>query len=105
VAELAPDAEVLPAHERRFTGLAKRVAQIEAHHDVRTREVVGILERRSRTAWEIARRLTWRHPWDSLDPLGQLSALNEARAHLALLADEGHIVSSGSPRTFSVAER
>jgi glyoxylase-like metal-dependent hydrolase (beta-lactamase superfamily II) len=105
VAELAPDAEVLPAHERRFSGLAQRVVQIEAHHDVRTRELVEILEQGPKTPWEIARELTWRHPWDSLDPLGQLSALNEARAHLALLADEGHIVSSEIPRTFSVAER
>ena len=104
VLDAAPDAEILPAHEWRFGGLTERVLEIEAHHEARLAELRTLLRAGPMSAWEVASTLTWKRPWSSLDALGQLSALNEARAHLAFLAGDGVLTATTSdPRRWVIA--
>lgn len=82
------DAEVLPAHEYRFTGLTRRIAELEAAIACRLTEVRDAVERTpGATAWSIARRLTWSRRWEQFNAQGRKMALSETAAHLALLAD------------------
>jgi glyoxylase-like metal-dependent hydrolase (beta-lactamase superfamily II) len=104
VLDAAPDAEVLPAHEWRFTGLPGRVVEIEQHHDARLAETLAVLSSGPMTAWQVATTLTWKRPWTHLDALGQHSALNEARAHLAYLHAQGRLtVDADGDRTYRIS--
>jgi hypothetical protein len=52
--------EVCPAHEFRFSGMQRRVAQLVKHNCERSAEILRVLEaHRPGTVWDIARHLTW----------------------------------------------
>lgn len=81
-------AEVLPAHEYRFHGLADRVRMLLAHHERRCEEVIAILGRRGpSTTWQVTRELTWSRGWSSVTGFMRRAAVAEAGAHLRHLAD------------------
>ncbi len=89
-------AEVLPAHEYRFSGLADRVRMLLAHHDRRCEEVVAILRRIGpTTTWQVTKELTWSRGWASVTGFMRRAALAEAGAHLRHLADLGRISVTG----------
>jgi glyoxylase-like metal-dependent hydrolase (beta-lactamase superfamily II) len=81
-------AEVLPAHEYRFHGLADRVRMLLAHHERRCDEVIAILHRLGpATTWQVTTELTWSRGWAAVTGFMRRAALAEAGAHLRHLAD------------------
>lgn len=85
-------AEVLPAHEYRFTGLANRVRVLLAHHERRCEEVITILGQRGpSTTWQVTRELSWSRGWAAVTGFMRRAALAEAGAHLQYLEDSKRI--------------
>lgn len=82
-----PGAEVLPAHEYRFTGLLARITELEAAVAHRLSEVRDAVELDpGASAWSVAHRLTWSRSWERFNAQARKMALSETAAHLALLA-------------------
>lgn len=81
--------EVLPAHEYRFLELAERVDYVMAHHDERLAEVERAAQGLS--CWDIATRLTWSRPWETIPPFMRRSANGETLAHLVWLEAKGRV--------------
>lgn len=84
VAALHP-AEVLPAHQYRFTDAAGRVRELLDHHRDRLAELHDRLRDHPLTLWEAAAAMPWNLPWPQLDPVARTLALSEAAAHLQRL--------------------
>ena len=83
--------EVCPAHEYRFIGMQRRVAQLIEHNRERSAEVLRVLdEHRPATVWEIARNLTWSRGWDSLQAFSLRLAVSETASHVVYLQSKGH---------------
>ena len=81
-------AEVLPAHEWRFRGLAARVDALVEHHAERCAEVEAVLrDHGPSTAWEVTGRLTWSRGWSQIKDMQRRAALTETAAHLTYLVD------------------
>ncbi|MCU1607823.1 MAG: Beta-lactamase-like Metallo-hydrolase [Modestobacter sp.] len=90
-------AEVLPAHEWRFTGLAERVDQLTAHHEHRLAELLAaVRDHPHSTPWDLAAFLTWSRPWSSYERRMRIFAVTETDAHLRLLASRGLVVPRGT---------
>jgi glyoxylase-like metal-dependent hydrolase (beta-lactamase superfamily II) len=106
VSESEP-AEVLPAHEWRFRGLADRTAQLRQHHEHRLAELLNAIRTRpGRTPWQLAAHLTWSRPWEQYERRMRIFAVTETDAHLRLLATRGLIVRSADRvPTWSLAVR
>jgi len=84
--------EVLPAHEYRFLELAERVDQVMAHHEERLAEIERVVAAADGVAcWEIATRLTWSRPWESIPSFMRRAATNETLAHLVWLEARGRL--------------
>jgi glyoxylase-like metal-dependent hydrolase (beta-lactamase superfamily II) len=100
-------AEVLPAHEWRFRGLADRVDSLTAHHEHRLAELLAaIAEHPHSTPWQLAAHLTWSRPWEQYERRMRIFAVTETDAHLRLLASRGLVVGSGGPvQTWTPAAR
>jgi glyoxylase-like metal-dependent hydrolase (beta-lactamase superfamily II) len=97
VRDLDP-AEVLPAHEWRFRGLAGRVDELTAHHESRLAELLAAIRSHpDSTPWQLAAYLTWSRPWDQYERRMRIFAVTETDAHLRLLASRGLVTSSGGP--------
>ncbi|WP_308170139.1 MBL fold metallo-hydrolase [Acrocarpospora catenulata] len=92
-------AEVLPAHEYRFTDLADRVAYVISHHEDRLTEVeTAVRESGGITCWNLASSLTWSRPWETIPPFMRRSANNETLAHLVWLESQGRLTrTKGEP--------
>lgn len=88
----AAPAEVLPAHEYRFSGLTARIGQLQDHHRDRLGEILGIVgaEDGCSTA-DVAARLTWSRPWEQNRGMVRRSAIGETYAHLVHLERRGLI--------------
>jgi len=84
---------VLPAHGRPFVDVKARVEQLVAHHERRLEQIVEIVGRDEKTAWQVALEL-----WG---PRAQLYekrlALQEGLAHLQALAVEARVVKLVTP--------
>lgn len=95
-------AEVLPAHQYRFTGLAERIDELLAHHDRRLGMLVDALEEHpGQTCAALADALDWRHPLSAM-PIDQARmAIKETLAHLLHLrrTERAHAV-EGPPSTW-----
>lgn len=79
-------AEVLPAHEYRFSGLQTRLDQLAAGIEERLDEVAAVNDADpDASAWDIAQRLTWSRPFETFEVPSQRMALVESAAHLAHL--------------------
>jgi glyoxylase-like metal-dependent hydrolase (beta-lactamase superfamily II) len=98
-------AEVLPAHEYRFAGLAARVKMLLAHHERRCDEVLAILGRLGpATAWQVTEELTWSRGWSSVVGFMRRAALAEAAAHLKHLVDAGRVTQlAAQPERYRLA--
>jgi glyoxylase-like metal-dependent hydrolase (beta-lactamase superfamily II) len=85
-------AEVLPAHEYRFAGLAHRVRVLLEHHRRRGEEILAVLERRGEaTVWQIAGELTWSRGWSQVTGFMRRAAVAETLAHLQWLSQAGRV--------------
>lgn len=82
--------EVLPAHEFRFLGLAARIDYIIAHHGERLAEIERVVaDSPGLTCWDIATRLSWSRPWETIPSSMRRTANNETLAHLVWLEARG----------------
>lgn len=85
--------EVCPAHEYRFIGMQRRVAQLIDHNRERSAELLRVLEaHRPETVWDIARHLTWSRGWDSLQAFSLRLAISETASHVVYLRSQGHSI-------------
>jgi glyoxylase-like metal-dependent hydrolase (beta-lactamase superfamily II) len=98
-------AEVLPAHEYRFAGLAARLDQLRTHHEERLVELLRLVDADpGATTWDLARRLTWSRPWERIEGYMRRAAVGETLAHLTLLRERGLVRASGdTPQRWAVA--
>ena len=83
--------EVCPAHEYRFSGMQRRVAQLIDHNRERSAEVLRVLDRhRPETVWDSARHLAWARGWESLQAFSLRLAVSETASHVVYLRSQGH---------------
>ncbi|GAA3385029.1 MBL fold metallo-hydrolase [Cryptosporangium minutisporangium] len=91
-------AEVLPAHEYRFSGLPARVRQLRRHHEQRLAEILAVLDAgNGPTTLEVAGRLTWSRPWEQNRGFIRRAAIGETYAHLVHLTRRGLITPGNGP--------
>ncbi|MGY1745957.1 MBL fold metallo-hydrolase [Blastococcus sp. SYSU D00695] len=107
VGERPEPAEVLPAHEWRFRGLAQRAHELTAHHEQRLAELLDAIRTHPHsTPWDLAAHLTWSRPWEQYADAMRVFAVTETDAHLRLLARRGLVVGTGGAvPTWTVAVR
>ncbi len=85
---------VLPGHRRIFGDCRGRIRELKHHHKVRANEVISILEKGRKNAYQVASLMTWDIAYDSWDqfPLSQKwFSIGEANAHLRYLEEKGKI--------------
>ena len=85
------DHEVLPGHEHRMRGLARRCAELADRQAARSGEVVAALRELGpgATVWGIASRLTWSAGWVNLHGSHLRSALAQTQWHAEAVASAG----------------
>jgi glyoxylase-like metal-dependent hydrolase (beta-lactamase superfamily II) len=97
VVRALPDMRLLPAHGPVTASAHTRIDELLAHHADRLRRCAGAVAAGAGTAYQVACALRWtrrgRHLED-LDPLNQMLAVTETRAHLELLAAQGRLTVS-----------
>ncbi|AHK34556.1 beta-lactamase [Rhodococcus opacus PD630] len=92
------DAMAAPGHEWTFTGVDRRVRDVEVHHLARLDEIWNAVADGHRTAWDVANAVKWARPFDSLNPRGARAALGETMSHLVRLEREARMErQEGSP--------
>lgn len=85
---------VLPGHRGIFRNCKERIQELKQHHQDRLDEIISILEKGSKNAFQVASKMTWDIVSDSWDlfPVSQKwFATGEAIAHLKYLKEEGII--------------
>jgi glyoxylase-like metal-dependent hydrolase (beta-lactamase superfamily II) len=87
---------VLPAHERRFYNLAKRVDEIIRHHEHRNQEILAALKSGHQTAYQVSQHITWMPEqggmkFYELMTWSRVSAVSETLAHLRAMTVEGKL--------------
>jgi len=83
--------EICPAHEYRFSGMQRRVAQLIEHNRERSAEVLRVMEvHRPQTVWDIARHLTWSRGWESLQAFSLRLAVSETASHVVYLRSKDY---------------
>ncbi len=87
VGRLGP-AEVLPAHQRAFTGAPARVRELLAHHEDRLTGLLALLSE-PLTPWRLAERMEWNRPWADIPAGSRSIAVSEAEAHVRHLVKLG----------------
>jgi glyoxylase-like metal-dependent hydrolase (beta-lactamase superfamily II) len=98
-------AEVLPAHEWRFRGLALRTEQLLAHHEDRCAEILTVMgDLGPCTSWQVTEKLTWSRGWAAVEGFQRRAALAETIAHLVYLVEQGRIgrTVSAAATTYSI---
>jgi glyoxylase-like metal-dependent hydrolase (beta-lactamase superfamily II) len=78
---------VLPGHEQPFTDFRSRVEAIIRHHQFRNSQILGALDSKSKTAYQIAHEISWVDDFngvslDKLDHWNQRMAILETISHL-----------------------
>jgi len=90
-------AEVLPAHEYRFTHLDSRLTYLAEHHRERLAEAERSLVTAGSagtTAWQAATGVTWSRPWAQLASFQRQAAIGEVLSHLRYLQARGRAAES-----------
>jgi len=85
---------VLPGHREIFRNPKERIRELKDHHQRRLDEILSILEKGGKSAFQVASQMTWDIVYDSWDlfPVPQKwFATGEAISHLKYLEEEGVI--------------
>lgn len=88
---------VLPAHEKTFSDLRKRVMEIERHHEARGQAILAAFDGVPKTAYQIAGLVPWSTngvSWGELSPFVKRMAVAETLAHLEMLYIRGDLIKS-----------
>jgi glyoxylase-like metal-dependent hydrolase (beta-lactamase superfamily II) len=101
-----PDTLLLPAHGPVAPSVHERVEEILAHHDTRLALTLDQATPGPVSAYDVARRLGWTRRLrllDDLDPMNQMLAILETKAHLDVLVVRGqaHYRDDGPVRLYS----
>lgn len=86
--------QVFPGHRQVFTHHRQRITELKKHHGTRNEEIISILKKGRRTAYDVAARMTWDIDCDRWEdfPLPQRwFAGGEALAHLQYLQGKGRV--------------
>jgi glyoxylase-like metal-dependent hydrolase (beta-lactamase superfamily II) len=87
---------VLPGHRSIFKDCKKRIQELKHHHQDRLDEIVSILRKGSKNAFQVASKMSWdimSESWDLFPVSQKWFATGEAMAHLKYLKEEGIIKS------------
>ncbi|WP_254668567.1 hypothetical protein [Frankia sp. CgS1] len=96
---------MLPAHEYRFTGLERRLAELDAHHAGRLSEVVEGLRAGASRVWDVAGYVTWHRPFRNLRGVALQNAVMDTMSYLATLEATGAARSEpGTPDRWRLIE-
>jgi len=85
---------VLPGHRNTFRNPRERILELKLHHQKRLDEIISILEKGRRNAFQVASRMTWDimyDSWDLFPVMQKWFATGEAIAHLKYLEEKGTI--------------
>jgi glyoxylase-like metal-dependent hydrolase (beta-lactamase superfamily II) len=85
---------VLPGHRGIFRDCKKRIQELKHHHQDRLDEIVSILEKGSKNAFQVASKMSWdilSDSWDLFPVSQKWFATGEALAHLKYLKKKGII--------------
>ena len=85
---------VLPGHRRLFKNYIERIDELKQHHQRRADEVLSILSKGSKTAFQVASEMTWDikyKSWGHFPVAQKWFATGEAIAHLRYLEEKGMI--------------
>ena len=83
---------VLPAHERPFDHLSRRVDELLEHHRGRLEEVLIALSKGMLSPWDVACEVEWAvGKWNQMDATNRVLAVRETLAHLQLLEQRGKV--------------
>jgi len=85
---------VLPGHRRIFRDCKKRIEELVSHHQARADEVLSIVKKGDKDAFQVASQMSWDLTYESWDlfPVSQKwFATGEAIAHLKYLEEKGEI--------------
>lgn len=85
---------VLPGHRTIFKNCRERIQELKQHHQERLDEIISILEKGPKNAFQVASKMSWDIVSDSWDlfPVSQKwFATGEALAHLKYLKEKGII--------------
>jgi glyoxylase-like metal-dependent hydrolase (beta-lactamase superfamily II) len=85
---------VLPGHRSFFSDLKGRIDALKKHHTERADEVVDVMGKETKNAYEIAAGMTWDidcETWDLFPIAQKWFATGEAIAHLRFLESEGRV--------------
>jgi len=89
------DAElVLPGHRRIFSNLKERIEELKHHHQTRADEVLSILQKGSKNAFQVASQMSWDltyRSWEQFPIPQKWFATGETISHLKYLEDNGKI--------------
>jgi glyoxylase-like metal-dependent hydrolase (beta-lactamase superfamily II) len=80
----------LPGHDKPFTNLRLRLDEIIHHHELRNQAILGVLGFNRRTAYYIAREITWgdNYRLKDLPDFHKRIAVFETMAHLEMMTAE-----------------
>jgi len=79
---------ILPGHGKIIRNPRGRIQELKDHHQIRLEEILSILRKGRKTAFQVASQMSWDIPFDSWNlfpPLQKWFALGEATAHLKYL--------------------
>jgi len=98
---------VLPGHRSIFKNCRERIQELKHHHQERLDEIISILEKGEKDAFQVASEMSWDILCDSWDlfPVSQKwFATGEAIAHLKYLEEKGILRTEvrGQRRVFSL---
>ena len=94
----------LPGHRRLFRNFRERIEELKRHHQNRADEVLLILGKGSKHAFQVASEMTWDIEYDSWEqfPVAQKwFATGEAIAHLRYLEEKGLVFRVAEERTIA----
>jgi glyoxylase-like metal-dependent hydrolase (beta-lactamase superfamily II) len=80
-------ATVLPGHEQPFTDFNSRVEAIIQHHQFRNSQILGALDSKSKTAYQIAHEISWVDDANGVS----LDKLNHWNRRMAILETISHL--------------
>jgi glyoxylase-like metal-dependent hydrolase (beta-lactamase superfamily II) len=84
----------LPGHDEPFHNLNIRINEIAHHHFIRNLEILEVIAMSPRSAYQIAKKITWgakAGSWDDLPPFHKRMAVFETLAHLEMMAADSRI--------------
>lgn len=83
-----------PGHNNPITNLTKRIDELEAHHEMRLKAILKLIEDRELSAYEIASQLEWDvdfPSWSMFPTIQRYFAIAETLSHLKYLYVMGKI--------------